>query len=876
MLTIREVIKTFYNALLQRLKKHRGNWEQNDPTADDYIKNRPFYTDETNKETVVKTKTFTATSSYWWGSPFAFIPVVGETYKVTFDGKEYICPGYLSQGAPSIGNVAIDGSGPDTGEPFFYYWYDSYEYGLCVRYQGKHTITVEKIKIVKIDERYLPENNNAEIEMAIDDLYDYAGYLENNLFNIPTDTVRYNSQSLTNAQKQTARTNIGAASMTEVNTKVDKVNGKGLSTNDYTTEDKEKLNGLAIYAPGYFSKAVTPKSVTRGYGETATFIVFDFGTHFRPSDTFTQYANNGKLTINYGYKTISLNFGTYKTNINGIEGFGFYNTVGSAAIMFKENGQLWVSFDDVQTNAENAIIQAFATGKSVTVSLPDCVDVMIIDPKLEIASQGYTDTIVMCSVMGAGAVRVPLHTYMGATALDGDGYYSNIQVSNCYVVSTFPDMIVVDGIEYRAIKVSGTKSAYGNLSLVPDNIYDGTDNEDADADFALVMHYYHDASNQRYETKYYLFSKEEGYQLPEVYSRVYHLSTFPRSDWNQSDSEQTDYIKNRTHYEELIVGETLYEGYGLIGIENQTILHPLYNALDEGHIAELVVGENTYRGIVKNTTIQPDLMYHIKYIGNLSLEFPEDGENTGEDYLYAVYYYISSGYTNFSNRIHINNQLVSDNTIKTIIRYPDETKVYQLDEKFIPSTIARTEDIPTVAQPDWKETDETSLAFIKNKPDLDALKDYIALRDQVNGFTYYVSMRNGNLVSTCAVSSLEIAAMPITVEYMEGEDFNIDGLAINAVREDGTVFEITEYTYDVPSPLTPDVVAVTINYVDMDKTHTIDVPITVNIFDPAVILADFNYTDNGNGTYTITGWKGTENGEPSTRIVVPDYQQIIL
>ena len=48
MLTIREVIKICFNALLQRVKKYRGNWDQNDPSADDYIKNRPFYTDETN------------------------------------------------------------------------------------------------------------------------------------------------------------------------------------------------------------------------------------------------------------------------------------------------------------------------------------------------------------------------------------------------------------------------------------------------------------------------------------------------------------------------------------------------------------------------------------------------------------------------------------------------------------------------------------------------------------------------------------------------------------------------------------------------------------------------------------------------------------
>ena len=49
MLTIRELIRTLYNAFNQKLKNHRGNWEQNDSTADDYIKNRPFYTDEHTK-----------------------------------------------------------------------------------------------------------------------------------------------------------------------------------------------------------------------------------------------------------------------------------------------------------------------------------------------------------------------------------------------------------------------------------------------------------------------------------------------------------------------------------------------------------------------------------------------------------------------------------------------------------------------------------------------------------------------------------------------------------------------------------------------------------------------------------------------------------
>lgn len=40
-------------------------------------------------------------------------------------------------------------------------------------------------------------------------------------------------------------------------------------------------------------------------------------------------------------------------------------------------------------------------------------------------------------------------------------------------------------------------------------------------------------------------------------------------------------------------------------------------------------------------------------------------------------------------------------------------------------------------------------------------------------------------------------------------------------------------------------------------------------------LIDFNYTDNEDGTYTITGWKGTYQGNPSTKVIIPDGSNII-
>lgn len=47
-------------------------------------------------------------------------------------------------------------------------------------------------------------------------------------------------------------------------------------------------------------------------------------------------------------------------------------------------------------------------------------------------------------------------------------------------------------------------------------------------------------------------------------------------------------------------------------------------------------------------------------------------------------------------------------------------------------------------------------------------------------------------------------------------------------------------------------------------------------FDPTIVLQDFTYTDNGNGTYILTGWKGTTNGVTSTELIVPDDSRIIV
>lgn len=49
-----------------------------------------------------------------------------------------------------------------------------------------------------------------------------------------------------------------------------------------------------------------------------------------------------------------------------------------------------------------------------------------------------------------------------------------------------------------------------------------------------------------------------------------------------------------------------------------------------------------------------------------------------------------------------------------------------------------------------------------------------------------------------------------------------------------------------------------------------------NSFDPTADLIDFSYYDNGDETYTLTGWKETLYGNSSTELIIPDSNAIIL
>jgi hypothetical protein len=155
-------------------------------------------------------------------------------------------------------------------------------------------------------------------------------------------------------------------------------------------------------------------------------------------------------------------------------------------------------------------------------------------------------------------------------------------------------------------------------------------------------------------------------------------------------------------------------------------------------------------------------------------------------------------------------------------------------------------------------------------------KNAIKLVDTINGCTYLIQMKNGNLVSRCIISRIEVTTMPNKVSYYPDQYFDPTGMVVTAVNQDNSTFEITNYTLSGNENLITEDTTITISYTDTDTNSTYTTSFIVNAIDITEALADFEYTTNDDGTYTITSWKETLNGEASTEMIVPDNSLIKL
>lgn len=137
------------------------DWNQNDSTAADYIKNRPFYEGDPSETVLVEESTVSFSVSggmYLAQIQSNFEATVGETYKVTWDGATYECVCVDYRGYIAIGNLSIAGAGSDTGEPFLMMVHNGIEIEIYTKdTSASHTISISGsiAEVIQIPDKYI-------------------------------------------------------------------------------------------------------------------------------------------------------------------------------------------------------------------------------------------------------------------------------------------------------------------------------------------------------------------------------------------------------------------------------------------------------------------------------------------------------------------------------------------------------------------------------------------------------------------------------------------------------------------------------------------------------------------------------------------------
>ena len=149
----------------------------------------------------------------------------------------------------------------------------------------------------------------------------------------------------------------------------------------------------------------------------------------------------------------------------------------------------------------------------------------------------------------------------------------------------------------------------------------------------------------------------------------------------------------------------------------------------------------------------------------------------------------------------------------------------------------------------------------------------VAVSYTESGSTFTVNVPV-TVIAKC--TGITVTTQPTKTSYTEGEVFNPAGMVVTANYNNGTSKQVTNYTYPT-SALGVGTTSVMLTYTENGVIVTTAVSISVNAaFDAATVLQDFTYTANADGTYTLTGWKGTKNGVSSTEVVVPNSNRIIV
>ena len=304
----------------------------------------------------------------------------------------------------------------------------------------------------------------------------------------------------------------------------------------------------------------------------------------------------------------------------------------------------------------------------------------------------------------------------------------------------------------------------------------------------------------------------------------------------------------------------------LLHHDNSTIHH-----LDSKFIKDMyyeepdrkIVYENTLRFFrskweyYQSATLSFNLgeSYYVTWDGTEYLcDVKED--NNGELYLgnnaICTYYYysfneiIDTGEPFFitSYIMEVPESLTS-HSISIALKLRDNSIVHKIDPKYLPDGIGGIKNQKTSDMTQLVGIGEDGLAYASN------IFDGIILKDAGNGYEYIGEMYNGIFTTYCRCDHIEVTQMPNKTEYVVGDAFNPDGMIIAVIAKDGTIRTVENYTYQ--SKIEDGMNSISIQYIEAGMAYSTNVNISLREMDPALDLIDFDYIDNGDGTYTLTG-----------------------
>lgn len=101
-------------------------------------------------------------ASYYSAS---FYAIEGQTYKISWDGTDYVCTCKLYDSGLVLGNLGIAGWGDDTGEPFLFQ-VDNHLYVYTTESATEHVIAISEYvpQIVTIDPKFLPSSKEFVVD----------------------------------------------------------------------------------------------------------------------------------------------------------------------------------------------------------------------------------------------------------------------------------------------------------------------------------------------------------------------------------------------------------------------------------------------------------------------------------------------------------------------------------------------------------------------------------------------------------------------------------------------------------------------------------------------------------------------------------------